>query len=340
MTLVDPGKVLRSAEGALALPDLARHLHGRADGRLRRLGRLVPGEVVRPALDEDGALACTGVDTALLDGELHRLAHALVAAYHASALPVAAPLERDEHATAALVGYVAAVPLWSATLAALAEVDATFVVLGCDDFDRWDEAVATPLEAWTLHGQPRPADPSLHQLAHALLVANHAALRTQLATSAGAARSSALDAWAQAQALGLDAPPVAVAQALAEVDDLDARPDAAALAATFAALRALRAAVAARRATLLALGDALDRASGAAPLHRVALALAWRPLWALALLRAVDHWLTALTVARRPHPSCAQVRVEAERVAAVRAATERNFARITSAVTSLLGMDP
>ncbi len=253
----------------------------------------------------DGALDAAGCDLDHLERELGRLARLFDRDHQGSRLPPLPTHDLDPHVVAVVVGYTAAAPVWSAALSALAGLDAAVVVTGCRDFATWDAAVAAPLAAWSVNAEVDGAEPPLREQARAAMAAQRAALRAVVSgggASAGAASVAGL--W----------------------DDA-------------AGLAELEATIGRRREELAALGAALDEAAGeAAPRHAAALALAGRALVARALVRAVSDWLAELDVAA-DHPIRVLARGEAERVASVARAVERNVAQVAGAVAGLVGLE-
>lgn len=342
MEEIAPGRAVRSRDAALALPDLGRYLHGRRDARLLRLGRLCHRPEVLPVV-ASGALDVAGCEPRHLGAELHRLGHDLARAYAGAGLPALDP-GGDPHARAAVICCAAAAPLWQLALRALAELDAAFVVTGCDDLAAWDEAVADPIAAWSCDREGTPEAPSLRGLTVLAIEAHRAALIAQLACDDPEARTALAELWDRA--LGVATHKRAtVAAHLAGViapaaDRSPGGADLLAIVRAGAALSTLRDALATRRDALVALGRALDDQVDLGPRTEVALALAARAIAARALVGGVAEWMADLVPVPAAQITLARVRAEAQRVGAVAAGIERGFAATFAAVEQLVGMEP
>lgn len=350
VSYAQPGKHVRSREAALELPEIGRYVRGRRDARLLRLGRLCLHPERLPRLVDD-QLELTACDPTHLERELHRLGHQISAGYRSAGLPVLLPGE-DEHDRVAAIGFAAAAPLWQLALQHLAELDATFIALGLDDFAAWDRAIAAPISRWSARGRGAATAPSLRELTGQALAANRIALLAQLThpARASANHDALLELWSGALALhdhGGDDLRRRVAELTGATTEEDGASGAGSAALTVVqamlALSRLRDALATRRRELADLGAAIDRcaarASGAPPELRVALTLVARLATAHALVAGVADWLDDLAPLPSTRPTAIRIRAEAARVQEICAGLERWFVESRAAVRGLIGME-
>ncbi len=257
----------------------------------------------------DGLLDAGGCDLEHLERELHRLGHVYALDHQASRLRPVPTRDPDEHVVAVVLGYAAAAPLWSSALAAMAELDAAVVAIGCPDFATWDAAVAGPIAGWSaqVESDVRPEEPTLGELARAAMTRQRVALRAVLAIAGDGdpAQAATRVLWEHGIGFG-----------------------------------DLHGAVVERRQALVDLGRELDRVSASStPVHAVALTLASRALVARALVVAASQWLEDLDVRGAAQPTRVEVQREVDRLHGVTAALKRNVTNTYEAVLAMIGMD-